>query len=85
MYKIAYDWAHGIDITFTSRHRLKDPAFTEEKLSNFVIYSDKAFAVDVSLKKNMVVAGEDRVMEMNDRMYFVYYNDAWRLLSMEAI
>ena len=85
MYKIAYDWAHGIDITFTSRHRLKNPTFTDEKLSNFVIYSDKAFSVDVSLKKNMIVSNEDRVMEMNDRMYFVYYNDAWKLLSMEAV
>ncbi len=85
MYKIAYDWAHGIDITFTSRHRLKNPTFTDEKLSNFVIYSDKAFSVDVSLKKNMIVNNEDRVMEMNDRMYFVYYNGAWKLLSMEAV
>lgn len=85
MYKIAYDWAHGIDITFTSRHRLKNPAFTDEKLSNFVIYSNNAFSVDVSLKKNMIVTGEDRVMEMNDRMYFVYYNGAWKLLSMEAV
>ncbi|MBO4600671.1 MAG: hypothetical protein J5634_00320 [Bacilli bacterium] len=85
MYKVAYDWAHGIDITFTSRHTLKNPAFTDEKLSNFVIYSDKAFSVDVSLKKNMIVTGQDRVMEMNDRMYFVYYNDSWKLLSMEAV
>lgn len=85
MYKIAYDWAYGIDITFTSRHRLKDPTFTDEKLSNFIVYSNNAFSVDVSLKKNMIVNGEDRVMEMNDRMYFVYYNDAWKLLSMEAV
>ena len=85
MYKMAYDWAHGIDITFTSRHTLKNPAFTDEKLSNFVIYSDKAFSVDVSLKKNMVVSGQDKVMEMNDKMYFVYYNDAWRLISMESV
>lgn len=85
MYKIAYEWAHGIDITFTSRHTLKNPAFTDEKLSNFVIYSDKAFSVDVSLKKNMTVKGEDRVMEMNDRFSFVYYNDSWKLISMESV
>lgn len=85
MYTMAYEWAHGIDITFTSRHTLKNPAFTDEKLSNFTVYSNKAFSVDVSLKKNMVVSGEDRIMEMNDRMYFVYYNDAWRLLSMESV
>lgn len=85
MYNIAYDWAHGIDITFTSRHRLKNPVFTDEKLSNFVVYSDKAFSVDVSLKKNMLVNNEDRIMEMSDRMYFVYYDNAWKLLGMEAV
>lgn len=85
LYKMAYDWAHGIDITFTSRHTLKNPTFTDEKLSNFVIYSDKAFSVDVNLKKNMTVKGEDRVMEMNDRLSFVYYNDSWKLISMESI
>ena len=85
MYKVAYDWSHGIDITFTSRHSLKNPTFTDEKLSNFVIYSDSAFSVNVSLKKNMVVKGEDRIMEMNDKMTFVYYNGGWKLLSMESV
>ena len=85
LYNMAYEWAHGIDITFTSRHTLKNPTFTDEKLSNFVIYSDKAFSVDVSLKKNMTVKGEDRVMEMNDRLSFVYYNGAWKLVGMESV
>ena len=85
MYKMAYDWGHGIDVTFTSRHSLKNPAFTDEVLSNFVIYSDKAFSVNVSLKKNMVVKGEDRIMEMNDKMSFVYYNGGWKLISMESV
>ena len=85
MYKRIYDWAHGIDITFTSRHTLKNPTFTNEKLSNFVIYSDKAFSVDVTLEKNMTVKGEDRVMKMNDRLSFVYYNGSWKLINMESI
>ena len=85
MYKRIYDWAHGIDITFTSRHTLKNPTFTNEKLSNFVIYSDKAFSVDVTLEKNMTVKGEDRVMKMNDRLSFVYYDGGWKLISMESI
>lgn len=85
MYKRIYDWAHGIDITFTSRHTLKNPIFTNEKLSNFVIYSDKAFSVDVTLEKNMKVKGEDRVMKMNDRLSFVYYDGGWKLISMESI
>ena len=85
MYKRIYDWAHGIDITFTSRHTLKNPIFTNEKLSNFVIYSDKAFSVDVTLEKNMKVKGEDRVMKMNDRLSFVYYDGGWKLISMESL
>ena len=85
MYKRIYDWAHGIDITFTSRHTLKNPTFTNEKLSNFVVYSDKAFSVDVELEKNMTVKGEDRVMKMNDRLSFVYYNGSWKLINMESL
>lgn len=85
MYKIMYGWAHGIDITFTSRHTLKNPTFTNEKLSNFIIYSDKAFSVDVTLEKNMTVKGEDRIMKMNDRLSFVYYDGGWKLLNMESI
>ena len=85
MYKRIYDWAHGVDITFTSKHTLKNPTFTNEKLSNFVIYSDKAFTVDVTLEKNMRVKGEDRVMKMNDRLSFVYYNGGWKLINMESI
>ena len=85
MYKRIYDWAHGIDITFTSKHTLKNPTFTNEKLSNFVIYSDKAFTVDVTLEKNMRVKGEDRIMKMNDRLSFVYYEGGWKLINMESI
>lgn len=85
MYKRIYDWAHGIDITFTSKHTLKKPTFTNEKLSNFVIYSDKAFTVDVSLEKNMRVKGEDRIMKMNDRLSFVYYDGGWKLINMESL
>lgn len=85
VYKMMYNWAHGVDITFTSRHTLKKPTFTNEKLSNFVIYSDKAFTVDVTLEKNMKVLGQDRVMTMNDRLSFVYYNGGWKLINMESI
>lgn len=85
MYNRAYDWAHGIDITFTSRHTLKNPTFTDEKLDNFIIYSDKAFSVNVHLKKNMTVKGEDRIMEMNDKFSFVYTDSGWKLLMMESV
>ena len=86
VYKMMYDWAHGIDITFTSKHSLKKPPFTNEKLENFIIYSDKAFTVDVSLEKNMLlVTGKTHTVKMHDRLTFVYYNGGWKLIKMESI
>lgn len=85
MYETAYNWAHGIDITFTSKHRLKNPTFTNESLSNFVIYSDSAFSVDVKFDKNMTVNREDRIVTTNDRLTFVYYNGGWKLLDMKSL
>ena len=86
VYKMMYDWAHGIDITFTSKHSLKNPPFTNEKLENFVIYSDKAFTVEVTLEKNMLlVTGKSHTVKMHDRLTFVYYNGGWKLIKMESI
>ncbi|HOZ54590.1 MAG TPA: hypothetical protein PK993_00880 [Clostridia bacterium] len=86
MWKMAYSWATSVDITFTSSHTLKDPAFTNEKISNFVIYNDKAFSCDVYLEKNMNVARiGSQTDKMNEKMYFVYLNGSWRLVNMQAI
>lgn len=85
VYQMAYKWATGIDITFTSKHRLHRPPFTNEKLSNFVVYNEKAFTVDVYLEKNMTVIGQHKIDKLNSRMTFVYYDNAWRLINMESI
>ena len=37
MYKKAYDWATGVDITFISRHTLDANTFTNTKVSNFTV------------------------------------------------
>jgi len=85
MYEMAYGWSHNIDIKFVSSHRLKNPVFTNERLENFIIYNDNAFSCEVYLEKNMIVSGKDKVDIMHDRLYFIYYEDGYKLVNMESI
>lgn len=81
MYTFAKDWATGIDKTFVSTHRLKNPTFTNESVTDCVIYSNTAFSCLVKLEKNMVVSGKDKVDTLNDRMFFVNDN-GWKFVDM---
>lgn len=94
LYDMAYAWATSIDITFVSKHTLKNPTFTNEELTDFVIYNDRAFSCSVNLEKNMKIAnGNDKVDIMHDKLYFVYYDDtddgednpSWKLIDMKSI
>ena len=85
MYEMAYGWSHNVDITFVSSHRLKNPIFTNEEVKNFIIYNDNAFSCEVYLEKNMIVSGKDKVDIMHDRLYFIYYEDGYKLVNMESI
>lgn len=84
--KYAYQWATGIDITFISTHTFSNPIFTDEKIENFEIYSDKAFSCEVYLVKNMIVRGEKLKDKMHDRMYFAYQEESkeWKLVNMQS-
>jgi hypothetical protein len=93
-YDMAYQWATSIDITFVSNHSLKNPAFTNESVTDFVIYGENAFSCSVNLEKNMRIAnGKDKVDVMHDKLYFVYYDDtddgkdngSWKLIDMKSI
>ena len=84
-YNQAYNWSRNVDRTFVSNHRLKNPVFTNEEIKNFIIYNDNAFSCEVYLEKNMVVSGQDKQDIMHDRLYFIYYNDGYKLVNMEAI
>lgn len=93
-YNMAFAWATSVDITFVSSHTLKNPTFTNTSLTDFVIYSDKAFSCSVYLEKNMRIAnGNDKVDVMHDKLYFVYYDDtkdgvdnpSWKLIDMKSI
>lgn len=93
--KFAYSWATGIDITFVSSHTLMNPTFTEEKVSNFEIYSENAFSCEVYLQKNLKLKSGGKKIEdkMNERMYFAYYdetddgkeNPEWKLVNMQSV
>ena len=84
MYNLAKQWANGVDITFVSVHTFKSPMFSNEKLSNFKVYNEKAFSVLVHLDKNMVVKGKDRVDTMNNEWFFIY-EDGWKLADMKHV
>lgn len=86
LYQMASSWAHSIDITFTSKHTLKDPIFTDEVLDNCILYSDNAFSCDIRFTKNMVVNGKDQPDKMHDTMYFIKDNDnTWKLINIKSI
>lgn len=94
LYDMAYSWATSVDITFTSKHTLKNPAFTNTKVDNFEIYGNTAFSCTLYLEKNMKIAnGNDKTDVMHDKLYFVYYDDTddgknnpqWKMIEMKAV
>lgn len=93
-YDVAVKYATGVDIKFISGHGLANPAFTEESVTNFVWISDNCFSVDISFVKHMILNVGTKVDDpMNDRFYFVKYDDtddgvsnaSWKIASMKEI
>ena len=93
-YNVALKYATGIDIKYTSKHTLFDPAFTENSVTNFTWITENCFSVDISFVKHMRLYYGARVDDpMNDRFYFVYWDDtdngvndpAWKLAGMKEI
>ncbi len=93
-YDVAVKYATGVDIKFISGHGLANPPFTDESVTNFVWISDNCFSVDISFVKHMILNVGSRVDDpMNDRFYFVKYDDTddgvsnpeWKIASMKEI
>ena len=90
LYESARRWVSSIDITFTSDHTLGDPPFSAESAENFTRLSEHSFYVDVILVKDMYVKGALVPDTMNNRLYFVKYDDTedgvdnpvWKLADM---
>ena len=69
---VAWKWATGIDITFTSIHTLGPTPFIEESVSNYIKYSDDCFSCDVKFKKHMILSTGAHVYDpMDSTFYFV--------------
>lgn len=85
LYTRAYNWASGIDIRFTSKHYLKNPTFTNEKVTNCIIYNENMFSCDVSFEKNMIVAGKDKIDIFSERIYYINYDNNWKPIAMKTI
>ena len=93
-YDAAVKYATGIDIKFISGHGFANPAFTDESVTNFVWISDNSFSVDIAFVKHMILRSGTRVDDpMNDRFYFVKYDDTddgvnnpvWKVAGMKEI
>ncbi len=93
-YDVAKKYATGVDITFISAHTLKNPPFSGEKVTNYIRIAPNCFSIDVSLMKHMLIgAGKPVDDAMNDRFYYVKYDDTedgvfnpeWKLVSMKEI
>ena len=77
-YRYAYEWATGIDITFTSTHTID--SFTNERVTNFNQYNENCFSCEVYFEKNMsLYRGSTYVGARTDVfhsiMYFLYIDD----------
>ncbi len=73
---VAWKWATGVDITFTSPHTLSKNPFTTAEVSNFVSYSDTCFSCDVLLEKPMHIKKANTVTDkIYSTFYFVYCDD----------
>ncbi len=93
LYQYAYNWSVSVDRKFTTSHRFAKEMFSEEKVCNFKVYSDREFSCDVFLQKNMLIYSRTHVDKMGEHMHFVYYDDTddgtdnpqWKLVSMKAV
>jgi len=86
IYQRAYNWATQVDITFTSGHYLDKETFTNTKVSNYTVYNENAFSVEVYLEKNMtLIDGQKKTDILHDILYFVYYDGAYRLVHMKSV
>ena len=85
-YKKAYAWATSVDITFTSKHTLRTPPFTEQSVTNITKYSDDAISADVHLVKHMRIANAtgDYDVVADDTFYLIRYNGEWKVVNIRS-
>lgn len=91
MYNVAYKWATGIDITLTSAHHREDTYFTDEKVTNFIQYSEDLFSCDISFVKHMYLYKRGNYVEDETNSTFYFYRNTagdkvqWVILDIQEI
>lgn len=87
LYDQAYSFAHSVDITFISNHRMDDPPFSAESMSNVVVFSDDCFSCDIYLSKEMELNKQVKHITniTNATFYFVKYDGSWKIVDMQDI
>lgn len=74
-YSRAWEWATGIDITFTSIHTLSDPPFTKVEIGNYVLYNENCFSCEVLLEKPLHLSTGDDIIDTIHSVFFFGYID----------
>ena len=83
----AKQWGSSIDITFTSKHTLNNPPFTEEKVTRVVKFDENTAAVDVYLEMHMTLTktGENRTDVFDSTIYLVRAADGtWKVVNIRG-
>jgi len=77
LYDVAYKWVTTKDSTYTPKHTLNSPPFTEEKVSDFVSYGDNIFSCNIYFVKHMHLTSRDMDVDdvMNSTFFFMNYDD----------
>ncbi len=90
LYDQANAFVNSVDITFVWSHSFT--GFSNESVTNCIMYNDALFSCDVRCDKNMTLGGgEYRVDEFANRMIFAYIDNnvvdtpGWYLVNMQAI
>ncbi len=74
--EVAWKWATGVDITFTSPHTLAKDPFTTAEAANFISYGDNCFSCDIILEKPMYIKKANTVIDkIHSTFFFVYCDD----------
>ncbi len=88
-YNALREFGYGDDIQLTSRH-LPDPEYTNETITNFVMYTDNLFSVDVSFTKTIILPTlgyQERYDMTSVRVFFIKNPDGssvrkWLMVDM---
>lgn len=76
LYKYAYKWATGIDITYTWDHKIL--SVEDTSITDYIKYSDTCFSCRVYFRKEMVVYYNPRIYRddvFDNIVYFIYIDD----------